>query len=169
MSDFGDVRSACHARDLRALIEVAYVNGRYTLGDVGTSYVQAVLPEYEHEVWVWARAMVERLLEVTNVPLEMVRGFAATWAEWMLAGATGHMSVSLHADYHCITSAGFLMHEFSMPYNLDPKFGSYALPDAGAWRVRWRQDFSMKSLAPVFSDTIDALVQSMSIRNRRLG
>ena len=108
MSDFGDVRSACHARDLRALIEVAYINGRYTLGDVGTSYVQAALPEYEHEVWVWTRAMVERLLEVTNVPLEMVRGFAATWAEWMLGGSVDEQPIYLSAGAGTIRSYGYI-------------------------------------------------------------
>ena len=143
MGDFGDVRSACHARDLRALIEVAYVNGRYTLRDVGTSYVQAVLPEYEHEVWVWARAMVERLLGVTNVPLEMVRGFAATWAEWMLAGADGGMPVYIDgldqnssyykgvcgAYYHGGKGGMYAEHQLAIEFDeqLNPP----------AWRVHW--------------------------------
>lgn len=168
MSDFGDVRSAAHARDLRALIEASYRKRRYVLHEMHERYIADILPEYEHEVWVWARAMVERLMEVTNVPLEMVRGFAATWAEWMLAGAVGHMAVSLQADYLSITTAGFLIHEFSMPYNLPPRFGSYALPDATAWEVRWRPDFSLKSLAPVFNDTIDAIARSTNAMLRML-
>lgn len=108
MTTFGDVRSAVHARDLRALIEVVYADGQYALDGDTACYVQAVLPEYEHEVWVWSRAMVERLLEVTNVPLEMVRGFAATWAEWMLDGSVDEQPIYLSAGAGTLRSYGYI-------------------------------------------------------------
>lgn len=98
MSDFGELREACHRRDLRALIEAAYRKRRYVLHEPHERYIRDVLPEYEHEVWVWARAMVDHLLEHTNVPHVMTRAFAATWAEWMCAGAVGYMPIRLWAN-----------------------------------------------------------------------
>lgn len=103
MSDFGDVRSAVHASDMRALIEASYRKRRYVLHEMHERYISDTMPEYEHEVYRWACAMVNHLLEVTNVPHVMTRAFASTWAEWMLAGAVGYMPIRLWANNTDVT------------------------------------------------------------------
>lgn len=121
MIEFGDVRSAVHARDLRALLEVAYRKRRRLLNGMHTDYIKGTLPEYEHEVWIWTLALVDHLLDVTNVPHALVRGFAATWAEWMLAGAQGHMSVKLKARHGTEIRMRWCPDYFSEKYEYGPK------------------------------------------------
>lgn len=95
MIDFGELRVAAHAKDLRQLIELSYRKRRYTLDELSLGYINDILPEYEREIFMWAICMVDTIMERTSAPHVMVRAFASTWAEWMRAGAVGIMPVRL--------------------------------------------------------------------------
>lgn len=162
MSDFGDIRSAVHNNDLRALIEASYRKRRYALQELHERYIQDMLPEYEHEVWVWARAMVDHLLEHTNVPHVMVRAFAATWAEWMRAGAVGHMLIDLKGSHTSITAKWYpggydhleeledkvhVLRQEPIRYDLMDNLHSLGVHNSGftkqdkRWMPRWKVDY----------------------------
>lgn len=121
MTDFGELRSAAHARDLRSIIEASYRKRRYRLTPDERHYIDAVLPEYEREVLRWAYVLVEHLLDVTNVRHELLRGFAATWAEWMIAGARGHMPVKLKARHGTEVRMRWCPDYFSETYEYGPR------------------------------------------------
>lgn len=91
MTDFGELRSAAHALDLRSIIEASYRKRRYRLTPDERHYIDAALPEYEREVLRWAYVLADTILERTSAPYAMVYDFAARWAEWMQSGAPGVM------------------------------------------------------------------------------
>lgn len=98
MTNFGELRSAAHARDLRRIIEASYRKRRYRLTPDERHYIDAVLPEYEREVLRWAYVIADTILERTSAPYAMVYDFAARWAEWMQSGAPGVMPYVLEHE-----------------------------------------------------------------------
>lgn len=143
--DFGALRSALHARDMRALIEASYRKRRYVLYELHERYISDNMPEHEHEVYRWACAMVDHLLERSSVPHVMIRAFAATWAESVLGGHQMPVRLSGSRGGYVYTghpTIGWLQrlagrcpdhkynHGLDIPYDLSFK-------KAKGWEVLW--------------------------------
>lgn len=100
MTDFGDIRSAAHAKDVRRLLALSFPFKKFALSTEYEQYILAVLPEDERIAYQWACVILKDLLRETAVPTPTLKDFVATWAEWVLSGTATSFPLVLAKEGH---------------------------------------------------------------------